>query len=41
MSKFEISEKESQFLNLLEQIVTDGVARGIKRGLNKLKMRKD
>jgi hypothetical protein len=37
MSKFEISEKESQFLNLLEQIVTDGVARGIKKGIEQAK----
>lgn len=37
MSKFEISDKESQFLNLLEQIVTDGVARGIKKGIEQAK----
>ena len=37
MSKFEISEKESQFLNLLEQIVTDGVARWIKKGIEQAK----
>lgn len=37
MSKFEISDKESQFLNLLEQIVTDGVARGIKNGIEQAK----
>ena len=37
MSKFEISDKESQFLNLLEQIVTDGVARVIKKGIEQSK----
>lgn len=37
MSKIEISDKESQFLNLLEQIVTDGVARGIKKGIEQAK----
>lgn len=37
MSKFEISDKESQFLNLLEQIVTDGVTRGIKKGIEQAK----
>lgn len=37
MSKFEISDKENQFLNLLEQIVTDGVARGIKKGIEQAK----
>ena len=37
MSKFEISDKETQFLNLLEQIVTDGVARGIKKGIEQAK----
>lgn len=37
MSKFEISDKEGQFLNLLEQIVTDGVARGIKKGIEQAK----
>lgn len=31
MGKFEISERESEILNIIEQIVTDGVARGIKR----------
>nr|DAO96551.1 MAG TPA: hypothetical protein [Caudoviricetes sp.] len=37
MSKFEISEKESNFLNLIEQIVTEGVARGIKKGIEQAK----
>ena len=33
MGKFEISERESEILNIIEQIVTDGVARGIKKGI--------
>ena len=33
MEKFEISERESEILNIIEQIVTDGVARGIKKGI--------
>ena len=37
MSKFEISEKESNFLNLIEQVVTEGVARGIKKGIEQAK----
>jgi len=33
MESFEISEKDNKFLELIEKLVTDGVAKGIKNGL--------
>ena len=33
MSKIEISEKDSELLGLIEQLVTEGVANGIKKGI--------
>jgi len=37
MGKIEISERESQLLELIERLVTDGVAKGIKQGLEQSK----
>ena len=37
MGKIEISERESQLLELIEQLVTDGVAKGIRQGLEQTK----
>lgn len=37
MGKIEISERESQLLELIEQLVTDGVAKGIKKGIEQAK----
>lgn len=37
MEKIEISERESQLLELIEQLVTDGVAKGIKKGIEQAK----
>lgn len=37
MESFEISEKDNKFLELIEKLVTDGVAKGIKNGLEAAK----
>lgn len=37
MGKIEISERESQLLELIEQLVTDGVAKGVKKGIEQLR----
>lgn len=37
MGKIEISERESQLLELIEQLVTDGVAKGVKKGIEQAK----
>ena len=37
MGKIEISERESQLLELIEQLLTDGVAKGVKKGIEQAK----
>lgn len=37
MEKFEISEKESKLLGIIEKLVAEGVSRGIKQGLDQAK----
>lgn len=37
MEKFEISEKDSKLLELIEKLVTEGVSKGIKIGLEQVK----
>ena len=41
MSKIEISEKDSELLRLIEQLVTEGVANGIKKGIEQARNEED